>query len=72
MRSGIAEIEHQFVQLPLDAQRQLLERLHRISERVPAWDNELSKMAADEDIQRELKRIEAEFRQADSDGLESR
>jgi hypothetical protein len=35
------------------------------------WDNDLAAMAADPEIQRELRQIEKEFRPTEADGLEN-
>ena len=69
------ESESEFARLSPDAQPGLLERLlHRVratvSGRQDTWEAELSTMAADPEMQRELQRIDAEFSAAESDGLE--
>lgn len=59
--------------LSLDEQLALLERLaRRIRERTHqpvSLDDDLAAMAVDPDIQRELRQIEAEFAETESDGL---
>lgn len=49
-------------------------RTHRVHEKTlnqrEGADNELAQMAADPDIQRELREIEREFSPTESDGLE--
>ena len=69
------QIESEFARLSSEAQLGLLERLvHRV--RLAAAGNqetaqaELFAMAADPQIQQELRQINAEFRGADADGLE--
>ena len=71
----IAELERQFEQLSSQAQRDLLERLsHRVRildvQKSDLWDAELSAMASDEEVQREIKAMSSEFTNAESDGLE--
>jgi hypothetical protein len=70
-----SQIESEFARLSPEAQLGLLERLlHRVrlavAGRHEAWQAELSAMAADPQIQRELSQINAEFRGAEGDGLE--
>ncbi len=72
---ALSEIESQFARLSPEAQLTLLERLvHRA--RVAAsgnrdtWEADLSAMAADPEMQRELNRINAEFDTTEADGLE--
>jgi hypothetical protein len=72
---NVTEIEGEFARLSPDAQLSLLERLiHRtrlsISARGDTWDAELTAMAADPQVQRELSRINAEFGATEVDGLE--
>jgi hypothetical protein len=55
---------------------QLIERLvHRLRSRVSAdqiaWEGDLAAMAADPEIQSELRKIDAEFRMTEGDGLEN-
>jgi hypothetical protein len=68
------EIERQFSRLSPEAQLSLLERLVHcarlsISGQQSNWDTELSAMAADSDVQRELSHIAVEFEATESDGL---
>jgi hypothetical protein len=72
--TAISEIENQFAQLPPEAQLSVLERLahHVRAGRVGKrddWDADLAAMAADPDIQRELREISAEFAATEADGL---
>jgi hypothetical protein len=74
---ALSEIEDAFARLSPEAQLSLLERLvHRarvaVSGRRDSWEVELSVMAADPEMQRELCRINAEFSTAEADGLERR
>ena len=71
----LSEIESEFARLSPEVQLNLLERLvHRVrvavSGRQDIWDSALVAMAADPEMQRELSRINAEFRAAEVDGLE--
>jgi len=67
-RTVLTEIENRFITLTQDEQLWLLERLVRRLRRRnarakrQAWENELPQMAADPEIQTELRKIEAEFR----------
>ena len=71
----LSEIESEFARLSPEAQLSLLERLVH-SARVAmsgsrdTWEADLSAMAADPEMQRELRRIDAEFSATESDGLE--
>ena len=72
---ALIEIESEFARLSPEAQLTLLERLlHRarltVSEHRDIWEADLTAMAADPQIQRELSRINAEFDPAEADGLE--
>ena len=74
---ALSEIESEFARLSPEAQLSLLERLvHRtrvaVSGRRDTWEADLSAMAADPQIQRELSRINEEFSVAEADGLERR
>jgi hypothetical protein len=67
-------IETEFARLPPEAQLGLLERLvHRVRvamvDRQDAWAAELSTMAADSQVQGELRHINAEFEGTEADGL---
>jgi hypothetical protein len=75
--TGPSEIENEFARLSPEAQLGLLEGLvHRVRLAVAssrdreAGQPELFAMAADPQIQREIRRINAEFHGADGDGLE--
>ena len=73
--SALSEIESEFALLSPEAQLILLERLvHRarvaVSSKRDAWEADLSAMAADPEMQRELSRINAEFSTTEADGLE--
>ena len=70
----LSEIESEFARLSPEAQLSLLKRLvHRVRVAISGNDDsseaELSAMASDPEIQRELKRIDAEFRVTEADGL---
>ena len=72
-----SEIEAEFARLSPEAQASLLQRLiHRVHPAVAdhqdAWEAELSAMAADPEMQRELRQINAEFKGTEADGLENR
>ena len=72
---ALHEIETEFARLSPEAQLSMLERLvHRVrlavSGRQETWQAELSAMAADPEMQRELSRMNAEFSATESDGLE--
>ena len=73
----LSEIESEFARLSPEAQLGLLERLvHRarvaVAGRRDTWEADVSAMAADPEMQRELNRINAEFTAAEADGLGSR
>lgn len=72
---ALIEIESEFARLSSDAQLSLLERLiHRarvtVAGRRDTWEADLSAMAADPEMQRELSCIKAEFDVTEADGLE--
>jgi hypothetical protein len=72
---ALHEIETQFAQLPTETQLSLLERLvHRVRAGLgpgrDSWEAELSAMASDPEVQRELGLIQGEFGPAEADGLE--
>ena len=74
---ALSEIESEFARLSHEAQLSLLERLvHRARVAVTRppdnWDAELTAMAADPEMQRELSRINTEFSATEADGLENR
>jgi hypothetical protein len=70
----LGEIEQRIEQLSFEEQEQLAHWLQtRLSVRRrsrPEWDKSLASMAADPEIQRELRQIDAEFSVADADGLD--
>lgn len=73
----LSEIESEFARLSPEAQLTLLERLvHRarvtVSGQRDTWDADLSAMAADPEMQRELNCINNEFAVTEADGLEKR
>jgi hypothetical protein len=70
-----SEIENEFARLSPEAQLTLIERLvHRtrmaISGKRDTWEADLSAMAADPEMQRELDCINSEFATTEADGLE--
>ena len=72
--SADTEIEGQFAQLPHSVQLSLLERLVRqmLASWAPGqeeWEAGLPAMAADPEMQRELRRISAEFSATEAEGL---
>jgi hypothetical protein len=72
--SPVNDIESQFARLPTESQLSLLERLvHHVHQslKVPqeSWEAELSAMAADPQMQKEISRINSEFNAAEADGL---
>ena len=70
----LSELESEFARLSPEAQLSLLERLiHRARVTVEGgdtWESDLTAMAADMEVQRELSRINAEFGVTEADGLE--
>lgn len=72
--TALTEIETRLPALSMEEQLLLIERLAknlRTSRGVTLTDEELDALAADPDIQREIKAIEAEFAATDMDGLEN-
>lgn len=70
----LEDIESEFARLSPEAQLSLLERLlHRVRVGVSGpgnnWDAELSAMAADPQVRRELQSINTEFNATETDGL---
>jgi hypothetical protein len=71
---SLRDIEKQIAQLSPDEQLLLIERLnHRlrndaVTEQI-AWERDLAAMAADPEIQSELRKIDAEFRVTEGDAL---
>ena len=72
----LSEIESEFARLSPQAQLSLLERLvHRARMTVAggdSWESDLAEMAADPEVQRELRRTNVEFGITEADGLERR
>ena len=70
-QSTLAQFEERFSQLPISEQKALLDRLaRRVNAQTTGEDESLmAQMAADPDVQRELREIEQEFSFADADGL---
>ena len=74
-QSPVSQVEESFRNLPISEQRELIERLvARLNEQgldqTHDLDDQLARMAADPDIQREMREIERAFALAESDGLE--
>lgn len=69
----LSQIESSILALGVDDQRRLLarisEKLRRESAGNLTFEQELEQMAADEDIQREIREIAADFRATEFDGL---
>ena len=68
----LAQLESEIQQLTFEEQVWLLERLaHQIRERTlhQEMESQLAAMAADPDIQREIRAIQSEFASAEADGL---
>jgi len=72
MKSVMAEIESQLDQLTPDEQLLLIEKLAKRLRRKDDkdWERDLAALAADPDIQRELREIEQEFAGNEMNGLE--
>ncbi|HBB96754.1 MAG TPA: hypothetical protein DC054_15350 [Blastocatellia bacterium] len=70
-QSTLAQFEERFRQLPISEQKALLDRLARRVNAQSAGEDEdlIAQMAADPDVQRELREIEQEFSSTDADGL---
>ena len=70
-QSILAQFEERFSQLPISEQKALLDRLsRRVNAQTPGTDEELiTQMAADPEVQREMREIEREFAFTDPDGL---
>lgn len=70
----LSQIEQNIRQLPVDEQLLLIsrvaERLRKKVETQTVFENQLSEMAKDANIRRELKEIEQDFRHTELDGLE--
>jgi hypothetical protein len=72
-QSALSQIEDTFSRLSISEQLLLIERLvHQLHQstlkQTADLDNQLALMAADPEIQSELKRIEQEFAYAEADG----
>jgi hypothetical protein len=69
----LSQIEQNILQLPVDEQLLLIsrvaEKLRGKIDESPEFESSLAEMANDENIQRELKEIEADFRRTEFDGL---
>jgi len=69
----LTEIENTILKLPVDEQRKLISRVSRKLRNQNGNDSDfkqqLKEMAADPDIRRELRKIEADFRSTEFDGL---
>ena len=75
MATAVNDIEREFARLSPEAQLSLLERLvHHLRIKVAGdqqnWEADLAAMAADPEIQRELRRIDLEFSATETDGLQ--
>lgn len=69
-QSILTQLEERFSQLPISEQKALLDRLaRRVSSQADNREELLAQMAADPDIQREMRDIDREFASADADGL---
>jgi hypothetical protein len=73
--AALSQIEESISQLSLAEQLWLIERVvQRLRENLgaqSAFDQQLAAMAADQEIQQELRRIEEEFAPAAADGLDT-
>jgi hypothetical protein len=71
--SALSQIEESIEQLPLAEQLWLIERVaQRLREKLAAqsaFDQQLAAMAADQEMQQELRHIEEEFAHTAADGL---
>lgn len=68
----LSQIENSILSLTLEEQRQLFAKLSdklRLDSSNADFERELANMAQDEDIKRELKEIDADFRRTEFDGL---
>lgn len=68
----LSQIEESINQLPLDEQVRLIQRITQRIKKKNLLDRQLASMAADLEIQRELRAIDQEFAITESDGLEAR
>jgi hypothetical protein len=73
--AALSQLEERIAQLSLAEQLWLIERLaQRLRDTLGAqstFDQQLAAMAADQEIQQELRRIEEEFAPAAADGLDT-
>jgi hypothetical protein len=73
--AALSQIEERIAQLSLAEQLWLIERVaQRLRDRLDAqstFDQQLAAMAADQEIQQELRRIEEEFAPAAANGLDT-
>jgi len=71
----LTQIQENINRLSSDEQLWLIEWLaHRVREKAVTrnvWEKQLADMAADPEIQSELRKIDAEFALAETDGLEA-
>lgn len=69
----LSQIEQNILQLPVHEQLMLISRVaERLRSKIDSkkdFDSELAEMANDENVQRELKEIEKDFRYTEFDGL---
>jgi len=69
----LSEIEQKVLQLPADEQLLLISRVAgKLRGKIDGendFENQLAEMADDAEIQREIKAIEADFRESEFDGL---
>jgi uncharacterized protein involved in exopolysaccharide biosynthesis len=69
-QSILAQLEERIGELPLSEQKALLDRLaRRVNSQADNREELLAQMAADPDIQREMREIDQGFAAADADGL---
>lgn len=72
-RITLSKLEQSILQLPADKQLLLISRIaKRLCGNIKThsdFEQQLSEMSQDSDIQRELKEIETDFRQTEFDGL---
>lgn len=70
-QATLAQFEERFSQLPVSEQKALLDRLaRRVNAQTTGEDEDLiAQMAADPEVQREMREIEREFLFTDADGL---
>ncbi len=70
----VSQIEKSILQLPVAEQLLIIsrvaEKLHGELDAEPTFDAQLTEMANDPDIKREISEINAEFEQSERDGME--